>query len=414
MFIYNLLIRAYGLVIHLSSLRNKKAKQWVAGRKHWREKLTNKIKQLKQGDVIWIHCASYGEFEQGRPLIEAIKNEHPSYQLLLSFFSPSGYEAFKDWPGADVVTYLPLDTKSNALDFINCVQPKVVIFIKYEFWLNFLMTLKSQSIPTYLVSAVFKNHHPFFKWYGRIFKNSLTTFTRLFVQDEHSGQLLTQIGVNNFEVCGDTRFDRVLAIKNDFKGLPYFETFCGQSKIIVAGSTWPDDEAFVIEAFQKLKESDLKLIIAPHQVDEKNIKYLTNLLEKNNLPFLKYSDLKHSPATQILILDTIGLLSKIYHYATLAYIGGGFDGGIHNCLEPAVYLKPVIFFGNDFHKYNEAVDLVELKAARNVLDLKELETALDYFLNISERRERLEKELAVYLENNSGSTKKVLKAMRLN
>ncbi|HOZ88602.1 MAG TPA: glycosyltransferase N-terminal domain-containing protein, partial [Bacteroidia bacterium] len=357
MIIYNLLVRAYGFIIRLSSFRNKKARQWMDGRDDWRQRLSASLSSVSSGERIWVHCASYGEFEQGRTLMEAIRKNHPHYRIILSFFSPSGYEAFHQWPGADVVCYLPLDTKKNAADFIGIVRPGAVIFIKYEFWLNFLFELKRKTIPTYLVSAVFKDHHPFFKWYGKIFRRSLLTFKKLFIQDDNSGRLLQSIGIGNYQVCGDTRFDRVLEIRENFKPLPFFEEFCKGHTILVAGSTWPGDEELLIAAFLQLSDPNLKLILAPHHVDEKSIAGLVQLLEKNKLPYQLYSDQKQDLSKQILIVDTIGLLSKIYYYATVAYVGGGFDSGIHNCLEPAVYLKPVLFFGDDFEKYNEAVEL---------------------------------------------------------
>jgi len=225
MFLYNLIVRLYGLVILIASLRQTKAKQWVTGRRNWKADLLKRITELKSNKKIWVHCASYGELEQGRPLIEAIRRKHPDYVIILSFFSPSGYEAFKDWPGADLICYLPLDTRSNAKDFIKIVNPKVVLFIKYEFWVNFLFRLKKQNIPTFLVSAVFKPHHPFFRWYGGVFRRSLATFTELFIQDEASAKLLDSISVKNYEICGDTRFDRVMEIKEKFRPISFFEEF---------------------------------------------------------------------------------------------------------------------------------------------------------------------------------------------
>ncbi|HEX7415374.1 MAG TPA: glycosyltransferase N-terminal domain-containing protein, partial [Bacteroidia bacterium] len=227
MWLYNTVILLYGLVIKIASVKKAKAKFWVNGRKNWREILSAKVSKLNTSPLVWIHCASYGEFEQGRPLIEAIKKKHPDYKILVSFFSPSGYEAFKDWEGADIICYLPLDTKRNANDFIDILKPKLVIFIKYEFWINFLFQLKEKNIPTYLVSAVFKPHHPFFKWYGHIFRKSLKTFNKLLIQDTNSGELLKSIGVTNYEVCGDTRFDRVIEIKQNFKPIPQIEAFKG-------------------------------------------------------------------------------------------------------------------------------------------------------------------------------------------
>ncbi|MES2680461.1 MAG: glycosyltransferase N-terminal domain-containing protein [Bacteroidota bacterium] len=413
MTIYNLLVRAYGFIIKLSSFRNKKARQWVSGRKDWRQRLKTDLANIGEGERLWVHCASYGEFEQGRTLMEAIRKNHPRYRIVLSFFSPSGYEAFYQWPGADVVCYLPLDTKKNAVDFIGIVRPGAVIFIKYEFWLNFLFELNKKAIPTYLVSAVFKDHHPFFKWYGRIFRRSLLTFKKLFIQDDNSGRLLQGIGISNYEVCGDTRFDRVIEIRENFRPLPFFEEFCAGHTILVAGSTWPGDEELLIAAFLQLSDPNLKLIIAPHHVDEKSIAGLVQLLEKNKLPFLLYSDQNQDLSKQIVIVDSIGLLSKIYYYATVAYVGGGFDSGIHNCLEPAVYLKPVLFFGDDFEKYNEAVELVKLKAIKNVMDPTQLEIGFLNFVNNWTERIEIENTLKTYFEKNSGVTKKVLDSINL-
>ncbi len=414
MFLYNLVIYLYGLVIKLASINKLKAKQWVAGRRNWREQLQQKISKLNSENIIWVHCASYGEFEQGRPLIEAIKKKHPQYKIVLSFFSPSGYEVFKDWSGAEVICYLPLDTRSNARDFIKITKPKVAIFIKYEFWLNFLFTLKKRNIPTYLVSAVFKPHHPFFKWYGGVFKRSLKTFNKLFIQDETSGNLLKKIGIENFEVCGDTRFDRVVEIKENFTELPYIKQFCGDSKVLVAGSTWPGDDELLIEAFKALKLPDLKLILVPHNVDEKDIQKIRALLEKKELSYNLFSEQKTPGSAKILVVDTIGMLSKIYFYATITYIGGGMDDGIHNCLEPAVYLKPVIFYGNDYHKYNEAIELIDLKAAKNITSSNELTEEVLGYLNNQQALSAIENKLKVYFQKKSGTTKKVLEIINLN
>ena len=414
MFLYNLVIYLYGIVIRLASVNKLKAKQWVAGRNDWRQHLQKKISKLNSDSIIWVHCASYGEFEQGRPLIEAIKKTRPKYKIVLSFFSPSGYEVFKDWGGADVICYLPLDTRANARDFINIIKPKYAIFIKYEFWLNFLFTLKKQNIPTYLVSAVFKPHHPFFKWYGNIFKRSLKTFNKLFIQDEASGDLLRKINIENFEVCGDTRFDRVVEIKENFTELLYIKEFCADSKVLVAGSTWPGDEELLVEAFKALNLPELKLIIVPHNVDEKDIQKISVLLDKNELNYNLFSAQQPAGSSKILVVDTIGMLSKIYHYATVTYIGGGLNEGIHNCLEPAVYFKPVIFYGNDYHKYNEAVELIELKAAKNVESSDALTTAISGYLNNKTELIEIENKLKLYFQKKSGTTKKVLEIINLN
>ena len=409
MLAYNLLIRLYGLIINIASLRKTKAKQWVRGRKNWRNLLSKKTSGLNSEKNVWVHCASYGEFEQGRPLIEAIKKKHPDYKVILSFFSPSGYEAFKEWSGADVICYLPLDTKRNAQDFIELVKPKVVIFIKYEFWVNFLFQLKKQNIPTFLVSAVFKAHHPFFKWYGNIFRRSLKTFDQLFIQDENSGKLLESIDIKNYEICGDTRFDRVVEIKENFEPIPFFEEFCKNKSVIIAGSTWPKDEELLLETFKNINDPQLKLILVPHHVDEKSITHLKQLLQKNKLEYSLYSEQKSGTKKSILVLDAMGLLSKIYHYATVAYIGGGFNSGIHNCLEPAVYLKPVIFYGgDDYHKYNEAVDLLKMGSAKNVSNVNELQSVLLNFLTNKTELKEIETKLNSYFKKNSGTTEKVL------
>ncbi len=413
MLLYNLVIYAYGLVIKIASLKKLKAKQWVDGRKNWKQTLSSKIATIEKEKKVWVHCASYGEFEQGRPLIEAIKIQHPEYKIVLSFFSPSGYEAFKDWKTADVVCYLPLDTKSNAKAFLNIVKPVTSIFIKYEFWVNFLFQLKKQNSPAYLVSATFKNHHPFFKWYGGLFRKSLQTFKILFLQDHNSAKLMESIGLKNYEVMGDTRFDRVLEIKNSFKPLDYFETFCTNKQVIVGGSTWPKDEELLIEAYKKLNNSDLKLILVPHQVDKKSIVSLEELLKEHKLEYTLYGEKNTESIKNILVVDVMGLLSRIYHYASVAYIGGGFNSGIHNCLEASVYLKPIMFYGNDYHKYNEAIDLIKLNAAKNILSAEELTIQLTSLLGSQKVLKELEVTLQTYFNENSGTTQKVLSSIGL-
>lgn len=413
MFIYNLVILLYGFVIRMASLKKNKAKQWVNGRRNWRENYKSKISELGDNKIVWIHCASYGEFEQGRPLIDAIKQKYPKYKVLLTFFSPSGFEAFKNWNGADAIFYLPLDTPQNAKDFLNIVKPNTVIFIKYEFWLNFLNELQKRNTPTYLVSAVFKPHHPFFKWYGSIFRQSLKTFNQLFIQDEKSADLLRKIKVNNFEVSGDTRFDRVMEIKKNHQSIPFIEEFCAENKIIVAGSTWLKDEEILLTAFQEIKDQKIKLIIAPHEVNENSINTLESLLKKMSFTYCKYSAGKPDLNSNVLIIDTIGLLSKIYYYANVTYIGGGFNEGIHNCLEPSVYLKPVIFYGNDFDKYNEAVDLVKIGAAKNINSKNELSTALHYYLNQFDKP-KTEADISEYFKKNLGTTDKIIRLLELS
>ncbi len=409
MVIYNLVVRFYGLLIRLSSINNLKAKQWVAGRKRWGARLSESVASRSKNKIVWVHCASYGEFEQGRPLMEAIRREHPDWFILLTFFSPSGFEAFKNWQGADAIHYLPLDTKRNAKRFLELVKPNAVIFIKYEFWLNYLFQLQQNSIPTFLVSAVFKAHHPFFKWYGPLFRKSLNTFTRLFIQDEASGKLLEKIGIKNYIVSGDTRFDRVVEIKSNFQPIDYFEEYCRGYKIIVAGSTWPKDEELLLETFDRLRQANVKLIVAPHHVDEKSVKQTEQLLRKHEMAYSLYTDPVKKNESSILVVNTIGLLNKLYHYADVTYIGGGFNSGIHNCLEPAVYLKPVLFHGGkDYQKYNEALELLAMDAAVNVSTSAELENAVMRFLQDPKLIAQTQTKLDGYFKAKSGTTRRVM------
>jgi 3-deoxy-D-manno-octulosonic-acid transferase len=429
MWVYNLVIFLYGFVIKTASIKKIKAKQWISGRKNWRKILSDKVFKLNTKQLLWIHCASYGEFEQGRPLIEATKKKYPNYKILVSFFSPSGYEAFKDWKGADIICYLPLDTKRNAKDFIEIVKPQTVIFIKYEFWLNFLFQLKEKNIPTFLVSAVFKPHHPFFKWYGHIFRKSLKTFNKLLLQDNNSSELLKSIGVTNYEVFGDTRYDRVLQIKQNFKPIPQIESFKGNNKLIIAGSTYTKDVDLLLNAYSQLKDKSTKLILVPHLVDEKSIVETTTLLNTHQVSYLLYTQLEIQNSkfkiqnSQVLVVNTMGLLSKVYYYADCAYIGGSFDGGLHNTLEAAVYGIPVVFYGDNYLKYNEAVDLIKLGAAVTVANSNELADTFNSFLDPSTahspllwRRvvgETFKEKLNLFFESNANATSKVLAALKL-
>jgi len=407
MFLYNLVVLLYGCVIRLASFNNTKAKLWVSGRKNWRTTLQEKISKIKNEKKIWVHCASLGEFEQGRPLIEAIRKKHPQYKIVLTFFSPSGFEASKNYAHAEVIAYLPLDTKRNARDFMSIVKPHMAIFIKYEFWINFLNVLKSSKTPSYLVSAVFKDHHPFFKWYGKIFVRSLQAFNILFVQEKHSKELLQKIGYTNVEICGDTRFDRVLEIKGNFTPIPEIEKFKGSAKLILGGSTWPGDEDLMIEAFKKLNDPNIKLVLAPHEIKKSSIDDLQQKLERNGLKFCLFTE-GVNIESNVLILNTIGMLSRSYSYANMAYVGGGFNDGIHNILEPAVYFIPVAFFGTNYHKFNEAVDLVKLQGAFNVLSAEELYQHWQKVLQNTSEKERISFVLQGYFSSNGNVTSKVM------
>jgi 3-deoxy-D-manno-octulosonic-acid transferase len=412
MLLYDLVVRSYGLAIRAASVRNQKASQWLRGRRQWREKLRKQREKLHSGEVIWVHCASYGEFEQGRPLIEGLRKKYPSCAILLSFFSPSGYEPFSDWAGADIVCYLPLDTKANARDFVNIVKPRMVVFIKYEFWLNYLNELKRQNVLTYLVSAVFKPHHPFFRWYGTVFRRSLQSFRHMFIQDENSARLLGKIGFTNFTVCGDTRFDRVIEIKEKFSPIREVAEFKGDRKMIIAGSTWPKDEALLLEAWKLFSDGGAKLLIAPHEINEKSVAQLTTRLDKLQLTYSRFSN-GADARVDILILDTMGMLARSYGHAEAAYIGGGLDTGIHNILEPVVYGIPVSFAGTDHQKFNEAVNLIQAGVASIVNSPGELVDVWKKQLGDLPYREKTAAVLQSYFQRNSQSTASILREIRM-
>jgi len=365
MILYNLLIFLYVKLIQLFALNNTKASQWTTGRAYWQSKLAIGL-STRKSKTIWIHCASLGEFEQGRPIIESIKKNYPETFILLTFFSPSGYEVRKNYALADFVCYLPADTPKQAKQFINIVQPELVIFVKYEFWLNMLEVLKQKNIPVLLTSAIFRENQIFFKWYGSLWRNALRGFKHIFVQNQESATLLASIQLKNFSIGGDTRFDRVVEIANQFIAIPQIEKFCNKKSVLVAGSTWIADEILLSKlatAFPKWK-----MIIAPHEIDEN---HLSNL-EKSFQQSCRFSALinlseKELESIQILIIDNIGMLSKLYNYANICYVGGGFGSGIHNVLEAAVYGKPVLF-GPKFHKFDEAKALIKAGGAFSIQD----------------------------------------------
>lgn len=314
------------------------------------------------GQIIWMHCASLGEFEQGRPLLEKIRadmaNRKLHYKVLLTFFSPSGYEAQKNYAGADWVFYLPVDGPRNAKRFLEIVQPSLVIFVKYEFWYYYLKKIKYRNIPLLLISALFTKDMPFFKWYGKLQRKILSRFDHLFVQNQESKKLLDEIGFSSIcSVSGDTRFDRVIEIAATATKIPSIEKFIGNSRVIIAGSTWPEDEVVLQKAFTTISDHRLKLIIVPHEITNKTLKEIKKLFP-NSLLFSALSS-QNATNTNVLIIDNIGMLSRLYSYASIAYIGGGLtNSGVHNVLEAAVYYKPVLF-GSYFHQYNEAIGLVQ-------------------------------------------------------
>ncbi len=403
-FLYQIAIHFYLLAAQISALFNEKARLFIQGQKNIFPYLENKMNH--QRPIIWVHCASLGEFEQGRPLIEQIKKDHPAYQILLSFFSPSGYEIRKNYEQADYICYLPIDTARNARRFIQLVKPEKVFFIKYEFWFNYINLLNKQQIPLYLVSAIFRKEQLFFKtgfpsnWYRRILKK----VTHFFVQTEASGQLLSSIGINNYTITGDTRFDRVAEIASNSKQLPLIEQFKNRQQLIVAGSSWAPDEALLIDFMKQNQQT--KIIFAPHEVKENNVR---RLMDQLPVQAVRYSQAegKDLQQAQVLIVDTIGVLSSIYRYADLAYIGGGFGVGIHNTLEAAIYNIPVIF-GPNYLKFQEAVNLKEVGAAFSVNDSAELIPMLNNLLEDEKLRLEIAKKCRNFMEQNLGATQQVL------
>lgn len=349
--IYNLIIYLYLLGVAIYSRFNEKVrKMWHGEREAFR---ILKEKVDPEAQYVWFHAASLGEFEQGRPLMEQLRKDHPEYKILLTFFSPSGYEVRKNYEGADIITYLPLDTITNARRFLRLVRPVKAFFIKYEFWYNYLHILKHRNVPVYSVSSIFRPDQVFFKWYGRQYGRVLNCFTHFFVQNEISKELLAKIGIDCVTIVGDTRFDRVLQIKEAAKQLPIVKAFKQDAKVFVAGSSWQPDEEIFIKYFNEHR--DWKLIIAPHVIGEDHLQQIEKLLEGRKV--IRYSGLSGDSGdlgeAEVLIIDCFGLLSSIYHYGDVAYVGGGFGVGIHNLLEAAVWDVPV-FFGPNNERFQEA------------------------------------------------------------
>ncbi|WP_113663947.1 3-deoxy-D-manno-octulosonic acid transferase [Pedobacter nanyangensis] len=371
--LYNISMLIYGLLVRLASLFNAKAKLFVNGRKQIFRHISAKFNPNDQ--PIWFHFASLGEFEQGRPVLENIKVLKPNEKIIVTFFSPSGYEIRKNYTLADGIYYLPLDTISNAKKFIALVNPRMAIFTKYEFWPNYFRTLANANIPLYIISGIFRPNQVFFKEYGGFYRNVLGCVTHFFVQNEESAALLKGIGINNVAISGDTRFDRVYENAQAPKKLPIIEAFCGKSPVLIAGSTWPEDEKLLVGL--AAKNPNWKIVIAPHEIHEGHLNTIFDLFPNA----LKFSAINSNMElkSQILVIDNIGMLSSLYQYGKIAYIGGGFGVGIHNTLEAAAFGLPVIF-GPNYHKFQEAKDLIEIGAAKSISNTEELSTAFDHYV----------------------------------
>ena len=404
-FLYNFFILIYKLGIRLASFKSNKAKAWIVGRRDLLEKIALWRNGLAADEkIIWIHCASLGEFEQGRPLIEKLKEANNDTKIVLTFFSPSGYEIRKNYTGVDAVFYLPMDGKKNAEKFIEILQPTFVFWVKYEYWFYYLITLKQKGIPVILISAIFRRSQPFFKWYGGMWKKILHSFDKIFVQNKESLTLLQTIGLaQNANVMGDTRFDRVIDIAEKITMLPVsLQHFVSNSQVIVAGSTWEEDEIELVHYANA--NPHIKFIIAPHEIDDERIADVKKLFKNSVL----FSTIKEQTAAQIIIIDNIGMLATLYKLATVVYIGGGFnDTGIHNILEAAVFGKPIIF-GPVYEKFSEAVNLVNEGGAFSITNAIELEERLNTFLSNEMLLTKTGEICRKFVYSNRGASNKIL------
>lgn len=401
-FFYSCSVFFYKIAIRFASIFNKKAKLFIQGRKHLLQKIKKEF-QRSNSPVAWFHCASLGEFEQGRPLMEAFKKDYPHYKIVLTFFSPSGYEVRKNYKGADHIYYLPLDTKKNARLFLNYLKPKIAFFIKYEFWCYYSEGLKARNIPLLSTSSIFRESQLFFRSYAGFYRKILKNFTYFFVQDRKSLELLKSIGINNVAVAGDTRFDRVMNISERGLNLPEIAAFKGNKKLMVIGSCWPEDFD-VLNSF--INDTDIKFVIAPHEIEEKFIERIENDLLKR---CIRYSEVKdHNPAKyDVLIIDNIGMLSGLYAYGDYAFVGGGYGQGLHNILEPATFGLPVFFGNKNYTKFREARDLINLGGAVAVAGYDELRSQFRAFCdettyNIASGINR------DYVKDSTGATEKII------
>ena len=405
--IYNLIIYIYLLGVAIYSRFNEKVRKMWRGERAAFNVLKEKVDPAAK--YVWFHAASLGEFEQGRPLMEQLRRDHPDYKILLTFFSPSGYEVRKNYQGADIICYLPLDTPINAIRFLRLVRPVMAFFIKYEFWYNYLHILKHRNVPVYSVSSIFRPDQIFFKWYGRQYGRVLNCFTHFFVQNEVSCELLGNIGINCVSVVGDTRFDRVLQIKEQAKQLPIVEAFANNNKVFVAGSSWPPDEDIFIRYFNEHLE--WKLIIAPHVIGEDHLQQIIGKLDGRKV--VRYTEAEKASdalsSYDVLIIDCFGLLSSIYHYGSVAYVGGGFGVGIHNLLEAAVWDVPV-FFGPNNQRFQEAQGLKQSGG----LEITDYDSFSGQMNRLSADANYLDEQgrlAGQYVKSRSGATSKVLSAV---
>lgn len=401
-FLYQIGIQLTSILLPFSTFFSPKMKLFVNGRKRSFQILEQKIESSKRH--IWMHVASLGEYEQGLPIMEAFKKKHPEYKIVLTFFSPSGYEIRKNNTVADITLYLPLDTQTNVKRFLDLINPEMVFFIKYEFWPNYLNELKKRNIPTYLISGIFREKQLFFKPYGSFYRNALKTFSHFFVQNESSKQLLASIGFTNVTVHGDTRFDRVAQIVERTQPLDYIEKFKNNSTTIVIGSSWIDDEEVYLSYLNN--SENLKWIIAPHNIKEDEMSRLISKINKKVIRFTTYTENELANA-DVFIIDTIGILTQIYAYADIAYVGGGFRTGLHNILEPATYGTAVVI-GPKYTKFQEAKVLVALGSCLVVNNTEELTSTFDHLIENESYRNELGNKNKEFVLQNKNATKVVM------
>ncbi len=408
--LYNIFIFLYSIAIRIAAFWNPKAKQWIEGRKDVWNNLRDNLPEST--NTVWFHASSAGELEQAKPLIKAIKESFPSHKILISIYSPSGYRAARNYAYADFVFYLPLDTKRNANRLLTLIRPQLVVVVKYDYWYHLLKSICAKNIHLILVSAVFRESQPFFKWYGSLYNKMLSFFNQLFVQDATSMYLLQKLGISTGHISGDTRFDRVSEIAEDFMPLAFIKEFIGNNKAMIAGSTWPDDEELIKDVLANFV--DIKFIIAPHEINATHL----NQLKRTFPQAIFYSELKSLEIgftdVQVLIIDNVGMLSRLYYYGDIAFIGGGFTkSGIHNALEAAVFGKPVIF-GPNYQKYSEAVSLIDRGGAYSVSTKQGFTDLFNTLISDSNAYQQAGTESLNYIREQRGATKKILSYIQEN
>lgn len=408
-FLYYCALSAYTLLLQIAALMgHTKAKHWINGRKNWHRYLLQ-WRQKHPAPILWMHCASLGEFEQGRPLLEALRTRYPHHQILLSFFSPSGYERLSQTPLADHVIYLPADTWGTAQRFMKTLRPDAAFFVKYEFWYGYLKQLHQRGIPTYLIGAAFRPSQTFFQWYGSFFRKMLDSFTQIFVQQPFSLDLLQTIGYQRAVIAGDPRLDRVLSIAATATSYPLIARFANQRQLLVAGSTWSPDEVLLSTVLASFPQ--LYLVIAPHEIHSTHIQAIEQQFAEWGT--MRYTQLNGpedwKPQARVLIVDTIGMLNAMYRYGSIAYIGGAFGAGLHNSLEAAVYGIPLLY-GPRYHKFQEAIDFVRLGVATSIQDQATLSQAIQKYLT-PDCQQTAQQQLQAYFEQHQGATHRILQQL---